>query len=170
MTRHINGPETDGAVYDISIIDPGQARERWFPLLNLADEAEPLRRYLNDGALYGLVDGDGRPLAAILVIDIDDRTSELRAVAVDEAAQGRGTGGWLVDEVCARLRRSGRRVKVGTASSGTRQLAFYQRHGFRLTGVERHYFSVERGYPEGLVENGILLRDMVWMLLEPPQG
>ena len=43
-------------MYEISIIDPGAARERWFPLLNLADEAAPLRRYLHDGTLYGVVD------------------------------------------------------------------------------------------------------------------
>ncbi len=155
-------------MHHISIIDAGEEREPWFALLNLADEAEPLRRYLHDGTLYGIVDPEhGRPLAAILVIDIDDRTSELRAVAVDEAAQGRGVGGWLIDEVCAGLQRTGRQVTVGTASSGARQLAFYQRHGFRLTGVERDYFSVGRGYPEGLVENGIAVRDMVWMTLEP---
>jgi quinol monooxygenase YgiN len=52
---------------------------------------------------------------------------------------------------------------VGTASSGVRQLAFYQRLGFRLTHVEPDFFSQERGYPPGLSENGISVRDMVWM-------
>ena len=54
---------------------------------------------------------------------------------------------------------------VGTASSGTRQLAFYQRLGFRLTHVERDYFSAAKGYPAGLEEDGIPTRDMVWMEL-----
>lgn len=153
---------------DISIIEAGPGRERWFALLNLADEAEPLRRYLNEGTLYGVVDPTtGAPLAAILVIDVDDVVSELRAVAVDESAQGRGLGGWLVTEVCARLRVRDRQVIVGTASSGTRQLAFYQRLGFRLTHVERDYFDPSRCYPEGLVENGIPVRDMVWMRFNP---
>jgi hypothetical protein len=43
------------------------------------------------------------------------------------------------------------------------QLAFYQKAGFRLWRIERDFFSPERGYPEGIEENGIPLRDMVWM-------
>ena len=52
---------------------------------------------------------------------------------------------------------------VGTASSGVRQLAFYQRCGFRLTRVERDFFTVDKGYPADLRENRIPIRDMVWM-------
>jgi ribosomal protein S18 acetylase RimI-like enzyme len=88
----------------------------------------------------------------------------LRAVAVDESEQGHGIGTWLVDEVCARLRATGvTTITVGTASSGIRQLAFYQRAGFRLTHVERDFFTGDKGYPAGIEENGIPIRDMVWM-------
>jgi hypothetical protein len=44
-----------------------------------------------------------------------------------------------------------------------RQLAFYQRCGFRLDRVERDFFTVAKGYPADLAENGIPIRDMVWM-------
>lgn len=149
-------------------VQPGMARDAWIPLLELADEPEPLRTYLNDGVLYGLVDEvTAKPLAAVLVIGVDDETVELRAVAVDKHEQGRGFGTWIVAEVCGRLRRAERRVVVGTASSGIRQLGFYQRVGFRLTHVDRDFFTPERGYPVGLSENGIPSRDMVWMELEP---
>jgi len=148
-------------------VEPGAARDTWISLLELADEPEPLRRVLNDGVLYGIVDEEsGEPLAAVLVIGVDDETVELRAVAVDEYEQGRGLGTWIVAEVCDRLRRAERRVVVGTASSGIRQLGFYQRLGFRLTRVERDFFTPDRGYPVGLTENGIPTRDMVWMELE----
>jgi len=148
-------------------VEPGMARDAWVSLLELADEPEPLRTYLNDGVLYGMVDEKtGKPVAAVLVVGVDEHTVELRAVAVDEDEQGRGVGTWIVSEVCDRLRRAGRQVVVGTASSGIRQLGFYQRLGFRLTHVERDFFTPERGYPLGLVENGIPTRDMVWMELE----
>lgn len=147
-------------------VEPGTARDAWIPLLELADEPEPLRQYLNEGVLYGIVSEEtGKPLAAALVTGIDTHIVELRAVAVDEDEQGRGLGTWIVAEVCERLRRAERRVVVGTASSGVRQLAFYQRLGFRLTHVERDFFTPERGYPVGLSENGIPTRDMVWMEL-----
>jgi hypothetical protein len=54
-------------------------------------------------------------------------------------------------------------VVVGTSSSGIGQLAYYQKAGFRLAWIERDFFSADRGYPADLVENGIPVRDMVWM-------
>jgi ribosomal protein S18 acetylase RimI-like enzyme len=152
-------------VPDVVTIEPGPAREAWIPLLELADEPVPLRGYLHDGTLYGVVDvASGEPLAAVLVIDLDDTSAELRAVAVAEAAQGVGLGSAVVEEVCGRLRGRGvRRVVVGTATSGVRQLAFYQRVGFRLSHVERDFFTSEKGYPADLAENGIPTRDMAWM-------
>jgi ribosomal protein S18 acetylase RimI-like enzyme len=115
--------------------------------------------------LYGVLEPTtGEPRAAALVIDRPDGAAELRAVAVAEPEQGSGFGSWLVDEVCDRLRDRGvPRVIVGTATSGVRQLAFYQRLGFRLTHVERDFFTAEKGYPAGLSENGIPTRDMAWM-------
>jgi hypothetical protein len=51
---------------------------------------------------------------------------------------------------------------VSIRDLGVGQLAFYQKAGFRLQRIERDYFTPERGYPP-LLENGILVRDMVWM-------
>jgi ribosomal protein S18 acetylase RimI-like enzyme len=149
---------------ELRTIPPGEARERWVGLLELADEPEPVRRYLHDGTLHALEDDDGRPLAAILEIEVQHGACELRAVAVAEAFQSQGIGSWMISEVCERLRtRGARRVIVGTASSGVRRLAFYQRLGFRFTHVERDFFSEARGYPADDFEDGIRVRDMVWM-------
>ena len=146
-------------------IEPGEVRDDWFELLALADEEAPLRAALQQGVLYGVVDSDtGRRQGAVLVLDRGDGSAELRAVAVTEAAQSQGLGSWMVTEICTKLRAAGvQRVVVGTASSGLRQLGFYQRLGFRLTRVEPDYFTEARGYPPGLAENGIPTRDMVWM-------
>lgn len=144
-------------------IPPGPARERWIPLLELADEPEPLRAVLDEGTLFG-TEAHDEPVAAILVVVEAPAVAELRAVAVAERAQGRGVGSRLVAAVLDALAARGvRTVRVGTASSGVRQLAFYQRCGFRLTHVERDFFRPERGYPAGLEEHGIPIRDMVWM-------
>lgn len=149
---------------EFSEIAPGPERERWVPLLELADEPVPLRAYLQDGDLFGLTGVDGTPSAAILVIEAEPGVAELRAVAVAEAVQGAGVGTVMVSSVLMLLAHRGvRTAVVGTASSGTRQLAFYQRCGFRVSHVERDYFTVEKGYPEGLSEHGIAIRDMVWM-------
>jgi GNAT superfamily N-acetyltransferase len=133
----------------------------------LADEPVPLARYVHDGDLYGVVDADGLPVAAVLVISTAAEETELRAVAVAESEQGNGLGTQIIEAVFERLHANGvRRVIVGTASSGVRQLAFYQRLGFRLTHIEPDFFTVEKGYPPGLEEHGIPTRDMVWMRID----
>jgi ribosomal protein S18 acetylase RimI-like enzyme len=158
---------TDPLEREVVEVAPGPERERWVPLLELADEPAPLREYLQDGVLFGLsgVGGAGaEPVAAILVIQESPDVAELRAVAVAEAVQGRGVGTKMIGAVLTRLAARGvKTVVVGTASSGVRQLAFYQRCGFRLVRVERDFFRAAKGYPSDLAENGIPIRDMVWM-------
>lgn len=156
--------ERDEAAVELRMVAVGPERERWAPLLELADEPVPLRAYLQQGDLYGLVRRDGSPRAAILVILQNPETAELRAVAVAEREQGRGIGSRMLAATMTVLAARGvRTVVVGTASSGVRQLAFYQRLGFRLSRVERDYFTEVKGYPPGLTEHGIPVRDMVWM-------
>jgi GNAT superfamily N-acetyltransferase len=148
----------------LDTIPAGPERARWVPLLELADEAEPLQRYLQDGVLYALEGETGEPLAAVLVVDTGDRAAELKAVAVAEPAQGTGVGTRVVNEVLAQLRAGGyTRAIVGTSNAGVRQLAFYQRLGFRLSHIERDFFNAERGYPPNIVWQGLPERDMVWM-------
>jgi ribosomal protein S18 acetylase RimI-like enzyme len=140
-------------------------------VLELADEPEPLRAYLQDGDLFGHSGSDGMPSAAILVIEDQPGVAELRVVAVAESVQGQGVGTAMVNAVLFVLAARGvHTALVGTASSGVRQLAFYQRCGFRLAHVERDFFIEAKGYRPDLAENGIAIRDMVWMdrALEPP--
>jgi GNAT superfamily N-acetyltransferase len=159
------------SVPEVVEVPAGAERERWVPLLELADEPEPLRAYVQDGDLFGLSGSDGTPSAAILVIEDQPGVAELRVVAVAESVQGQGVGMAMVNAVLFVLAERGvHTALVGTASSGVRQLAFYQRCGFRLTHVERDFFTEAKGYPPDLAENGIPIRDMVWMdrALEPP--
>jgi len=66
--------------------------------------------------------------------------------------------------VLADLRAAGvRRVTVGTSSSAIGPLAFYQKAGFRFWKIERDFFNPARGYLADTTENGIPVRDMVWM-------
>jgi hypothetical protein len=70
----------------------------------------------------------------------------------------------MLAAVLAHLKARGvKRVVVGTGNCGIGALAYYQKAGFRLWKIERDFFSPARGYPAGLEENGIPLRDMVWM-------
>jgi ribosomal protein S18 acetylase RimI-like enzyme len=150
---------------ELRIVPAGPGRDAFLPLLRLADDSEmAVRGYYQDGDLYALGDEAGRPTAMALAIPLEDGSVELKAVAVDERRHGQGLGKRLLAAVLANLRERGvRRVVVGTGNAGVGVIAFYQKAGFRLLRIDRDFFSPGRGYPDGLEEDGIPLRDMVWM-------
>jgi ribosomal protein S18 acetylase RimI-like enzyme len=154
--------------YALISIAPGAERERFLPLLLLADESlQQVRSYMNRGDLFALVERDGAAVGIVLTIPATDGSVELKAVAVDEARQNLGIGRRMLAAVLDELRRRGvRRAVVGTANAGIGQLAYYQKAGFRLLRIERDFFSPARGYPAVMEDNGIRLRDMVWMDLD----
>jgi len=149
----------------IRVVPAGAERDAYLPLLHLADDSvDQVRSYYQTGILFALDAQDGAPVAMILAIDEPDGAVELKAVAVDSSLHGQGVGTRMLRAVIESLRTRGvTRVIVGTSSAGIGQLAYYQKAGFRLLKIERDFFRPERGYPEGIEENGIPLRDMVWM-------
>lgn len=152
-------------------ISPGPERDAYWPLLLLADDSEQqVRSYYQTGDLFALENGAGETLGIVLVVPHGEGEAELKAVAVVPERHGQGIGKRLLALVLAELRVCGvRRVVLGTGNSGIGQIAFYQKAGFRLSHIERDVFTPARGYPEGLEENGIPLRDMVWFEQELSQ-
>lgn len=148
----------------LKFVSPGPERETYLPLLLLADPSEQqVRNYLQHGTLY-VAQQDGEDIGVVLAIPTELSRMELRAVAVEESRQGRGIGKRMLAAVVDDLIGRGySRVTVGTGNSSIDQIAFYQKAGFRFWKIERDVFSPERGYPEGLEEHGIPLRDMVWL-------
>jgi ribosomal protein S18 acetylase RimI-like enzyme len=146
-------------------IAAGPGRDELMPLLLLADDSESqVRSYYQHGELFAVCGDDGIVIGITLAIPTAGGGVEVKAVAVAPALHGRGVGQRMMKMVLAELRAAGvRQVTVGTSSSGIGQLAFYQKAGFRLWKIERDFFSPALGYPEGTTENGILLRDLVWM-------
>jgi ribosomal protein S18 acetylase RimI-like enzyme len=153
------------ADYTLICVAPGPDRERFLPLLLLADESlEQVRSYMQRGDLYAFVGHDGIAVGIVLTIPVEQDCVELKAVAVDTTQQNLGIGRRMLAAVIEELRRRGvRRAIVGTANAGIGQLAYYQKAGFRLLRIERDFFSPARGYPAVMEDNGIRLRDMVWM-------
>ena len=149
----------------VRAVPVGPQRDAYLPLFELADDsADQVLSYYQTGTLFALDGPDSNPLGIVLAVDNPDGSVELKAVAVDASRHGQGIGTRLLHAVLEELRDCGvTRVVVGTSSSGVGQLAYYQKAGFRLSWIERDFFSPERGYPEGLQEAGIPVRDMVWM-------
>jgi len=70
----------------VRIVPSGSERDPYLPLLLLADESEPqVRGYYQTGDLYAVDDEAGQPLGLVLTVAESDGSTELKAVAVDEA-------------------------------------------------------------------------------------
>jgi N-acetylglutamate synthase-like GNAT family acetyltransferase len=135
------------------------------PLFLLADESvQQVQSYMNTGDLYVYFSEDDIVAGIVLALPLEPDVVEFKAVAIEPKQQGRGMGKRMLIAVLAELRDLGcKRVVVGTANAAIRQLAFYQKAGFRLLRIERDFFSPARGYAEVIEESGIRMRDMVWM-------
>lgn len=147
----------------LKIVDPGPERLDFLPLFLLADDSEQqVRSYLQKGTLYLAVEG-GAVIGMALAIPVRLGEVEIKAIAIEPSRQHQGHGAQLLALVMRALEHRGfTRVLIGTGNSSIDQIAFYQKAGFRFARIDRDYFSPERGYPGGIEENGIPLRDMIW--------
>jgi ribosomal protein S18 acetylase RimI-like enzyme len=139
-------------------------REALRPLFREADDSDQhIDTYLTAGEVFVAEDGD-EVVGQLQLVDAGDGEVELKSLAVAEGRRGGGVGRALVAAALRRCRDRGvRRITVSTASADTGNLRFYQRQGFRLLSVERDVFGPEAGYPDGIVIDGIPLRDRVWL-------
>ncbi len=133
-------------------------------LLLIADPSEDkVRSYLPRSRCF-VAQSNGAVVGACAVLPLKAGVYELMSIAVHPDHQKCGHGGALLEWVIVFFRKSGaRRLEVGTGSFGY-QLAFYQRHGFRVDCIDRDFFT--KNYNEPIFENGIQLRDMLRLALK----
>ncbi len=143
------------------------ARATLRPSFELAeDSAVELDSYLHLGRVL-VARIDGNVVAHLQIVDADAGEAELKSLAVRTDLQGRGIGTRLVEAARALLVGEGvRRFTVSTAAASAENLRFYQRRGFRMCAIERDAFSSANGYPDGIVIDGIPMRDRVWLDME----
>ena len=141
----------------------GSRHDLW-PLFELAhDSAQAIRGDFHQGVVHVATLG-GMAVGLSQVIPIGGGVHELRSLAVFPGFRRRGLGTRLAARSAAWVRdHSGDRLVTGTASADLDVLGFYQRLGFRVLRVERDAFGPGTKCPEGLVANGIPVRDRVWL-------
>lgn len=146
-------------------IRPAADVDACLDLLLLADPSETLvRGYAADGLLYEATWHDV-VVGVFVLLRHDDTLMELKNIAVAEEWQGKGVGQAMLAEATSLARRMGaKRIEVGTGNSSLRQLAFYQRAGFRMVRIAKDYFTLN--YDEAIIEDGIPCRDMVMLSLD----
>ncbi len=165
-------PWVYGRVPDPASGDQPVVRIEWYDgdrelLRALFEEAEDspaqLDAYLHEGTVLVARLGNAIVGHLQLVDTSTDGVVELKNMSVAAAARGTGIGRQLVDRAVSALRAEGhRQLVVATAAADVGNLRFYQRCGFRFSRIEHDVFGPAAGYADGLVIDGIPLRDQVW--------
>lgn len=129
-------------------------------LLLLADPSEKIvRDYLKRGECY-VAESSEQMIGVYVLLPTRPETVELANVAVMEQQQGKGIGKKLVVHAIGNAKSKGyKTIEIGTGNSSIGQLAFYQKCGFRINGIDRDFFVTH--YAEEIFENGIQCRDMI---------
>lgn len=131
--------------------------------MDLLLSADPSQSMIDDYLKRGecfVAETNNQVVGTYVLLPTRPGTVELVNLAVLEDFQGKGVGKELLLHSVQRAREKGASImEVGTGNSSLSQLAFYQKYGFRIVGVERDYFTQQ--YEEAIFENGIQCRDMV---------
>ncbi|WP_404355047.1 GNAT family N-acetyltransferase [Cytobacillus firmus] len=134
-------------------------------LLLLADPSiEFIKDYVNRGETY-FAEINGEVVGVYILLATRPGTCEIINIAVSDKYQGEGIGRKLLEHAIELAFQGGyKTLEIGTGNSSIGQLAFYQKCGFRITGVDRDFFV--RHYKEDIIENGIHCRDMIRLSMD----
>ena len=131
-----------------------------YDLLLLADETiEAINKYIFDAEIY-VCERNNKTIATYVLKIINNDSVEIKNIAVDIAFQGRGIGSSLLKNASENAAKRGfKSLFIGTGDNSFKQLALYQKSGFKEFKIIKDFFI--DNYPEAIYENGKQLKDMV---------
>jgi len=137
-------------------------KKQYIELLLLADEQESMiDRYLERGDLFVLADNGVK--AVCVVTDEGDGVCELKNIAVTPDSQRQGYGKKLINHLLSHYAGKYTRMIVGTGDVPS-SVRFYKRCGFEPSHRIENFFTDNYDHP--MIEDGILLKDMVYFKRE----
>jgi ribosomal protein S18 acetylase RimI-like enzyme len=160
---------SDGRVSDFNpraahIVRPYDGEYPWDLLLEADPSRSRVEGYVSD-ALTRIAKVDEETVAVYALVRNTSTCFELMNIAVRDDYRGCGLGRRMMGHALGLAESKGARiVEVGSANSSLDNLAFYQRNGFRIVGVDPDFFT--QHYAEPIYENGIQARDRVRLRLE----
>lgn len=134
-------------------------KKQYLDLLLLADEQESMvDRYLERGDMFALEDNGVR--AVCVVTDEGDGICELKNIAVAPDSQRQGYGKKLINYLISYYSGKYTQMIVGTGDVPS-TIGFYQNCGFEYSHRIENFFI--DNYDHLMIEEGILLKDMVYL-------
>ncbi len=133
-------------------------KKQYLPLLLIGDESEiMIDRYLDSGTLYvGLF--NGKPIAVCVTLNLDPNTVEIKNLAVEEKYRRHGYGHLMLGY--AESQHSNKKIILGTGETPS-TLRFYKSCGYSYSHRIPDFFT--DNYPAPIIEDGVTLRDMIYL-------
>lgn len=131
-----------------------------YELLLLADETiDAVNQYIFKCDIYLLSDGTEN-IAVMALYKNSDSELEIKNIAVIESYRSKGIGSILINKAKEiAFNHHYKILSVGTSDTGFQQIRFYEKNGFKKTGIRKDFFI--ENYPSPIYENGLQMRDMV---------
>lgn len=134
-------------------------KKQYIDLLLLADEQESMiDRYLERGDMFVLDDNGVK--AICVVTDESDGICELKNIAVTPESQRQGYGKRLIKHLLTYYSEKYNQMIVGTGDVPS-SVGFYKSSGFEYSHRIENFFA--DNYDHQMIENGVLLKDMVYL-------
>ncbi|SEG25206.1 GNAT family N-acetyltransferase [Parabacteroides chinchillae] len=146
----------------MKIIQLTENKKRYLDLLLLADEQESMiDRYLECGDMFVLDDNGVK--AVCVVTDEGGGVCELKNIAVTPESQRQGYGKRFIKHLLSYYSDKYRRMIVGTGDVPS-TVGFYKSCGFEYSHRIKNFFT--DNYDHQMIEDGILLKDMIYLKQE----
>ena len=105
--------------------------------------------------------GEAKAPYALSVIVPIEGGFEIKNISTSVMMRRHGMASALIQHVIELARQRGADfVDIGTSTTSHNQIRLYEKLGFQQDGILRDYFL---SYPEPIIENGLLARDMVML-------
>lgn len=141
-----------------TVIEAASNKKRYLSLLLIGDESESMiDRYLDSGTLYvGIF--NSKPIAVCVTVNLDPDTVEIKNLAVEAKFRRQGYGHRILEYV--ESRHSNKKFILGTGETPS-TLRFYKSCGYSYSHRIPNFFT--DNYPALIIEEGVILRDMIYL-------
>jgi len=137
-------------------------KDGFMDLLLLGDEQESMiNKYLDRGELFALYDDDLKTVS--VVTKENEKVYEIKNIATYEKYQRKGYGSLMIKHIIENYGDKGNLLLIGTGEN-EKTLSFYKSFGFVYSHIIKNFFT--DNYDHDMYENGIQLRDMIYLKLE----
>jgi GNAT superfamily N-acetyltransferase len=134
-------------------------KKAFLNLLLLADpEENMINKYLEQGDMFALYDGDLRSIC--VVCSVSDYEYEIKNLATSEEYQRQGYARKLLEYIAGYYKGKAKALILGTGEASN-ILSFYYKCGFTYSHRVVNFFT--DNYSQPIYEDGILLRDMIYL-------